>query len=86
MSDVKEIIVQIARPGGRYPDGLVEHGWYYSEGGVVFLCDQRGTWTGISRPLRLNETPDEVARRLLRGETRSRFSDFNRPLVHPKGY
>jgi hypothetical protein len=89
MSDVREIIIQLARPGGKYPDGLVEHGWYFTEGGKVFLCDKRGTRTGVSKIIRANgETAEEVARRLLKGDTRSRsrFSDFNRPLHYPKGY
>jgi hypothetical protein len=87
MTQPKEIIMQLAAPGGRYPDGLVEHGYIYAEKGHVCLCDERGTRIGASKTLRPSENAEEVARRFLRNEVgRKRWSAFNRPLHYPRGY
>jgi hypothetical protein len=80
MTQPKEIIVQIARPGDRYPHGLVEHGYFYAENGHVYLCDERGVRTGTGKALRPGENAEEVARRLRKDEFgKKRWSDFNRP-------
>jgi hypothetical protein len=88
MSDVREIIIQLAKPGGRYPDGLVEHGYYYEESGHVYLCDARGTKTGVSKVVKPPFSAEETALRLLKLDVgrSDRFSDFNRPIYYPKGY
>jgi hypothetical protein len=80
------IWIQTRRPRDEDP-GAIEEGWYFAEGGKVFLCDAAGVKTGTSKALRPGDIAKEIAVRLLRDETgKRRWSDFNRPLRYPKNF
>jgi hypothetical protein len=82
------IWTQTRRPSRDGEDpGAIEEGWFYAEGGKVYLCDKAGVRTGASRALRPGDNAKEIAVRLLRDETgKRRWSDFNRPLRYPKHF
>ena len=84
MSEPQWIWIQTRRPRDEDP-GAIEEGWYFAEGGKVFLCDKAGVRTGASKALRPGDNAKEVAVRLLRAETgKRRWSDFNRPLRYQR--
>jgi hypothetical protein len=84
LMEPQRIIIQTRSPRG-YP-GAVEIGYYFAEDDKVYLCDETGVKTGVSKGFRPGEDAREAAVRLLRDGVRkgSRWNDFNRPLRYQK--
>jgi hypothetical protein len=80
------IFTQTRRPREGDP-GAIDSGYFFEEGGKVFLCDTAGVRTGASKALRPGGDARDIAVRLLRDEAgKRRWSDFNRPLRYPKNF
>jgi len=82
------IIIQLRRPSRDGEDpGVIEEGWFITKDGVVQLVDRDGNPLQgelTRRPVGPNETPREVAVRMLRARSRRRPArPFNRPLRYP---
>jgi hypothetical protein len=97
MSDVKQIVVQVAGPGRRYKHGAVTFGYYTVDDGIVTMTDKDGIPAGVetgktfSHKLKRDEDPREWAARMTK-ELRSEFkggkdrvvAGFDGPIPYPK--
>jgi hypothetical protein len=82
MPEIHRLTVQTAKPGGtRFPHGAVEIGYWYEDGGWVFLCDQHGVRTGDKHKVPDGIDAKTIAIVLLKS-TRRKPGEFNRKLIY----
>jgi hypothetical protein len=84
MPEIHRLTIQTAKPGGtRFPHGAVEIGYWYEDGGWVFLCNQNGVRTGDKHAVPKGVDAKTIAIVLLKS-TRRKVGGFNRRLVYPR--
>ena len=85
MPEIHRLTVQTTKPGGtRFPHGAVEIGYWYEDGGWVFLCDQDGVRTGDKYAVPKGVDAKTIAIVLLKSAVGRKSGGFNMKLIYPR--